>query len=205
MFLIKIYINLGVFDTSIIMHKNNKIRLLIVVSALSTVIVPNGIQYQQEQYIAFGQAPSPETSVAENQTFSSALDTFVSSEPGGYGMYEDRKSNVFKPGETFLLYVEPVGYTYGTVTDSDGNRLYTMNFTLDFLISDRNGNVLGGQQDIPISNVVSHHQNKELILTITIDQSSPFPPGDYVITYRVTDNNSGKSFDITKDVTIQQE
>jgi hypothetical protein len=64
---------------------------------------------------------------------------------------------------------------------------------------------LTGQQDIPISNLVSHHQNKELILTISIDQSSPFPPGDYVITYRVTDNNSGKSFDIPKDVTIQQE
>jgi hypothetical protein len=188
------------------MHKGNQIQLLIVVSALSTVIVPNGVQYQQQQqqYLVFGQAPPPsETSIAENQTFRSAFDTFVSSEPGGYGMYEERKSNVFKPGETFLLYVEPVGYTYGTVTDSDGNRLYTMNFTLDFLISDRNGNVLGGQQDIPISNLVSHHQNKELILTISIDQSSPFPPGDYVITYRVTDNNSGKSFDIPKDVTVQ--
>jgi hypothetical protein len=82
----------------------------------------------------------PETSaVAGEQTFRSALDTFVSSDPGGYGMYEDRKSNVFKPGETFLLYVEPVGYAYGTVTDEDGNRLYTMNFTLDFFISIRMG------------------------------------------------------------------
>ena len=78
-----------------------------------------------------------------------------------------------------------------------------MNFTLDFLISDKNGKVLTGQQDIPISNLVSHHQNKELILTISIDQSSPFPPGNYIITYRVTDQNSGKSFDIKKDVTIQ--
>jgi hypothetical protein len=190
------------------MHKNNnQIQILtVVVAALSTVIVSNGVQYQyQQEQLAFGQAPPPETSLAGNQTFRSAFDTFVSSEPGGYGMYDARKSTVFKPGETFLLYVEPVGYTYGTVTDSDGNRLYSMNFTLDFLISDKNGNVLGGQQDIPISNVVSHHQNKELILTISLDQSSPFPPGDYVITYRVTDENSGKSFDITKDVTIQQE
>jgi hypothetical protein len=30
---------------------------------------------------------------------------------------------MFKPGETFLLYVEPLGYTYGTVTDEDGNTL----------------------------------------------------------------------------------
>jgi hypothetical protein len=104
-----------------------------------------------------------------------------------------------------LLYVEPVGYAYGTVTDADGTRLYTMNFTLDFLISDKNGTVLTGQKDVPISNLVSHHQNKELNLDISIDQSSPFPPDYYVITYTITDKNSGKSFDITKDVTVQQE
>jgi hypothetical protein len=90
------------------------------------------LQYQQQHHLAFGQTPKP--SVEGNQTFSSAFDTFVSSEPG----------------ETFLLYVEPVGYKYDTVTDSDGNRLYTMNFTLDFLISNKDGNVLGRQQDIPI-------------------------------------------------------
>jgi hypothetical protein len=203
MFLIKIYINLDVFDTPVIMHKSNQIQILIIVSALSTVIISNGVQYQEQQHhLAFGQAPS-ETSVEGNQTFRSAFDTFVSSEPGGYGIYEDRKSNIFKPGETFLLYVEPVGYAYGTVTDSDGNRLYTMNFTVDFLISDKSGTVLTGQKDIPVSNLVSHHQNKELFFDISIDQSSPFPPGDYVITYTITDKNSGKSFDITKDVTVK--
>ena len=156
----------------------------------------------QQQHFAFGQ--TAEELVAGEQTFGSAFDTFVSSEPGGYGIYEERKSNVFKPGETFLLYVEPLGYTYGTVTDEDGNTLYTMNFTLDFIISDKNGNILGGQEDIPVSNIVSYHQNKELNLDISIDQSSPFPPGDYVITYRITDENSGNSFDITKDVTVQE-
>jgi hypothetical protein len=90
--------------------------------------------------------------------------------------YEERKSNVFKSGETFLLYVEPLGYTYGTVTDEDDNTLYTMNFTLDFIISYKNGNVLGGQQDLPVNNIVSYHQNKELNLDISIEQSSPFPP-----------------------------
>ena len=185
------------------MHKNNKIQILIIVSAaLSTVIISNEVQHKHQHHLALGQQ-SPEESVVGEQTFRSAFDTFVSSESGGYGIYEERKSNVFKPGETFLLYVEPIGYTYGTVTDEDGNTLYTMNFTLDFLISDKNGTVLTGQKDIPISNLVSHHQNKELILDISIDQSSPFPPGDYVITYRITDKNSGKSFDITKDVSVE--
>jgi hypothetical protein len=194
--------------------KSNNIILKLAVIALSIVLL-TGIslvsalqitaneQVQHQQHLAFGQAP-PEESVAGEQTFRSAFDTFVSSEPGGYGIYEERKSNVFKPGETFLLYVEPLGYTYGTVTDEDGNTLYTMNFALDFIISDKNGNVLGGQEDIPVSNIVSYHQNKELNLDISIDQSSPFPPGDYIITYRITDENSGKSFDIRKDVTVQE-
>src|SRR5918999_294858 len=113
--------NLGIFNTLVAMHKNSQIQILIIVSALPTLIFTNGLQ--QQQHLALGQAP--EESVAGEQTVRSAFDTFVSSEPGGYGIYEDRKSNVFKPGETFLLYIEPLGYTYGTVTDEDGNRLYT--------------------------------------------------------------------------------
>jgi hypothetical protein len=179
------------------------IVLLAGISLVPALQITANEQVQQQQHLAFGQAP-PEEPVSGEQTFGSAFDTFVSSEPGGYGIYEERKSNVFKPGETFLLYVEPLGYTYGTVTDEDGNTLYTMNFTLDFIISDKNGNILGGQEDIPVSNIVSHHQNKELNLDISIEQSSPFPPGDYVITYRITDENSGNSFDITKDVTVQE-
>jgi hypothetical protein len=114
--------------------KSNNIILKLAVIALSIVlltgislvsalqITANEQVQHQQQHLAFGQAP-PEESVAGEQTFRSAFDTFVSSEPGGYGIYEERKSNVFKPGETFLLYVEPLGYTYGTVTDEDGNIL----------------------------------------------------------------------------------
>jgi uncharacterized protein HemX len=39
-------------------------------------------QQHQQQHLAFGQAP-PEESVEGEQTFRSAFDTFVSSEPGG--------------------------------------------------------------------------------------------------------------------------
>src|ERR671918_34460 len=56
-------------------------------------------QQHQQQHLAFGQ--TAEEPVSGEQTFGSAFDTFVSSEPGGYGMYEERESNVFAPGETF--------------------------------------------------------------------------------------------------------
>jgi hypothetical protein len=180
------------------MHISQKIYLFIGIFALSSIVVTD---LESQQYI-LGQ--TNQTSASPNGgTFRSQYDTFVSSEPAGYGMYDEKESNVFAPGETFLLYVEPVGYTYGNVTDENGDRLYTMNFTADFTISTPDGTILAGQEDLPLSNLVSHHQNKELMLQMSIDQTSPFSPGDYVMRYTFTDENSGKSFDIRKDVTVQ--
>jgi hypothetical protein len=179
------------------MYKNQKIHLFIGTFALSAILM-TGLQNQQ---YSFGQ--TNETSSSTEQTFASGFDTFVSSEPTGYGMYVERESNIFRPGETFLLYVEPVGYSYGNMTGENGEQLYTMNFTVGFTISTPNGTVLAGQEDLPLSNLVSHHQNKELMLQMTIDQTSPFPPGDYILRYTFTDENSGKSFDIQKEVTVQ--
>jgi hypothetical protein len=53
-----------------------------------------------------------------------------------------------------------------------------------------------------VSNIVSHHQNKELYLFLSLDQESPFPAGDYVIKYVVGDDISGESFEIVKNVAI---
>ena len=50
-----------------------------------------GLCYQQ---YSFGQ--TDEISSWSERTFRSGLDTFVSSEPRGYGMYEEKESNIFK-------------------------------------------------------------------------------------------------------------
>jgi plastocyanin len=182
------------------LYESKKIRLFIAIYVLS-VAIATGLLYQQ---YSFGQTNETSSSASE-QMFRSGFDTFVASEPEGYGTYNEKESNVFAPGETFLLYVEPVGYSYGNVTDENGDQLYTMNFTADFTISNPNGTILAGQEDLPLSNLVSHHQNKELILQMSVDQTSPFPPGDYILRYTFTDENSGKSFDIRKDVTVRHE
>ena len=67
-----------------------------------------------------------------------------------------------------------------------------MNFSAAILFSDTQGNVLGGQQDVPTSDIVSHKQNKEIFIPFIISPSIPFPPGDYVITFTITDKNSKK-------------
>jgi len=141
----------------------------------------------------------------QGQTFSSVFDTYVTSKPQGYGVYEEKESNTFRPGEDMILYIEPIGFEYGSLIDKENNTLYSINFTADFIISDTEGNVLTGQQGLPVSEVISYHQNEEVFIPFTISQTSPFPPGNYIITYTITDENSGNSFDITRDITISQQ
>lgn len=183
------------------MRYSRRINLISVIFSLSIIMVTN-MQYQN-QY-ALGQNATTNATSASSTTehFSSQFDTFVSSEPAGFGMYDKKRSNVFAPGETFLLYVEPVGYSYGNTTDERGRQLYTMSFTADINISRPDGSIVFEQEDLPLSNLVSHHQNKELMLQMSLDQTSPFPPGNYTIAYTFTDENSGNSFDILKNVTV---
>lgn len=143
--------------------------------------------------------------ITSNETFASSLDLFVIPETvGGYGVYEERKSSSFAPGEDIVLYSEPVGFSYKPIifnlTNNDAQ--YLMNFTADLVITDTEGNVLGGFQDLPISEIISHHQNKEVNLVITLSQSSPFPEGNYELLYTVRDEPSGNTFEITEDITI---
>lgn len=143
--------------------------------------------------------------IVSNETFTSALDLFAEPESiGGYGVYEERNSNAFAPGEDIVLYVEPIGFSYQPVAPIAPNNdtLYLMNFTADIIITDTDGNVLAGFQDLPISEIVSHHQNKEINLVITLSQSSPFPEGDYALLYTVHDGPSGNTFEVAKDITI---
>jgi hypothetical protein len=51
----------------------------------------------------------------EQSNFSSEFATFViPNSVNGYGIYDEHRSNIFKPGEPIVLYVEPIGFTYKT-------------------------------------------------------------------------------------------
>ena len=144
----------------------------------------------------------PSNMTNSTQSFNYTKNLFVFSKPQGYGIYQERNSNVFKPGEDIILYIEPSGFTYKSLRDDQGKLLYSMDFAPTATIYDKNGNVLAGPLEIPNIDIISHYKNKEIIIPFTLSQTSPFPPGDYIIKYAITDINSGKSFDIVKDVKI---
>jgi hypothetical protein len=152
-----------------------------------------------------------------NTAFSSLFDVFIAEGSHlGYGIYREHvPANVFRPGETIVLYVEPVGFGHQPITDAStqdgGNNnstaattriLYLMNMTADYIISDSNGTELATIEDLPAANLISHRQNTEFSLTLTLSQEEPFPVGDYMVTYIVHDQLTGQSFQIDKRITI---
>jgi hypothetical protein len=140
---------------------------------------------------------------AWNQTtLHSTFDTFIEQGSAtGYGVYVQHP-NVFKPGDSIVLYLEPVGFAHKPVIDNAGNTLYQINLTADIIISDNQGRQLAALKDIPAGLINSHHKNTEMFLTLKVDQQTPFPLGDYKITYIVKDGSSGNSFQIEKAIKI---
>jgi hypothetical protein len=138
-----------------------------------------------------------------NATFSTFVEPFSAA---GYGVYEER-SNVFAPGETIVLYVEPVGFAHRQIIGEGGNNntLYFMNMTADYEIAAANGTKLQLIEDVQAGSITSHRPNTEMPLTLTITpEVQPLPIGDYIITYSVTDDVSGESFELKKEITVAE-
>ncbi|MDQ3853571.1 MAG: hypothetical protein M3299_12135 [Thermoproteota archaeon] len=144
-----------------------------------------------------------------NATFSTFVEPFSAA---GYGVYEER-SNIFAPGETIVLYVEPVGFAHKQVIDEErgsnnNTLLYLMNMTSDYKITAANGTELELQlieDEQGLRNITSHRPNTEMYLTLTLTpEVQPLPVGSYVITYSVTDEISGESFELEKDITVAE-
>ncbi|MDQ4014892.1 MAG: hypothetical protein M3136_03920 [Thermoproteota archaeon] len=143
-----------------------------------------------------------------NTTFSTFVEPFSAA---GYGVYEER-SNVFAPGETIVLYVEPVGFAHEQVIGEEGgsnnnnnSTLYLMNMTADYEIAAANGTELQLIEDVQVGSITSHRPNTEMFLTLTLaPEVQPFPVGNYVITYSVTDEVSGESFELEKEITVAE-
>jgi hypothetical protein len=54
--------------------------------------------------------------------------------------------------------------------------------TAGIVLSDKQGNILLGKENIPLLSIVSHNKNTELFMKLRLTQSSTFPAGDYVVT-----------------------
>jgi hypothetical protein len=174
---------------------DSSLGLTMISNNSQTASTPNIMKYEaaREQYLK----------VWEQLEFEPLVATFVNaSDVIGNGQYQEH-SNVFAPGEEIVLYVQPIGFGHKQIQGQNGEKLYLMNFTADIVLSTKNGTIVGGGQDIPISKLISHYRNIDLFATLTLTlPPDPSIKGDYLAKYTLNDQTTGKSFDITKEVTI---
>jgi hypothetical protein len=105
---------------------------------------------------------------------------------------------------TFSTFVEPLSAAGYGVYQEHGSALYLMNMTADYVIASSNGTELQTIENVPVGSIVSHRANTELFLELTLTQAQPFLAGDYNIKYTITDEVSGKSFHLEKQIRVAE-
>lgn len=124
---------------------------------------------------------------------------FVTEAPQGFGLYNPRPEAVFKPGESIVVYAEPVGYGW---TDN-GNGTFGFGFTVDLAIKNKEGGVLASQENYQRAEFSSRSRNRELMLTFTLTLDGA-PAGDYVVEYLIHDITGDKQGTISLPFTIAE-
>ncbi len=176
-----------------------------------------GVQVVSDQLEELEVARHQYMTAWNNTGFTSQFDVFIAEGTVGFfGQYREHiPANVFRPGETIVLYMEPVSFGHQpiTVTNVDGlggagnasSTLYLIDITADMYGTDSSGTQVFAIEDIPVGeNLISHRQMTEMPLTLTLTQEEPFPVGDYVITYVLHDGVTGQSFQIDRQMTIDE-
>jgi hypothetical protein len=119
----------------------------------------------------------------------------------GVGIYTVRADHRYKPNEQLLLYIEPVGYTFGD--DGLGNKVIAL--AVDLTLKSGAGEELGTIADIANVKLSSRVKNREffLKLDVSLDPSSA-PPGKYLADFAVRDQNSDKVAKFSVDFEIAE-
>jgi len=112
---------------------------------------------------------------------------FVKSAPTGYGIYDPRPNNVFKPGEKLFIYVEPVGFTWKKQSGLNHAELVS-----DLVLKDSEGTVLREQVGFWTFTFDSRDRPLEVMTALTIDFTEA-PAGKYVAELKFTDKLGKKS------------
>ncbi len=123
---------------------------------------------------------------------------FVTSDPKGYAMYQPKDSPVFKPGESLVSYVEPIGLTWKPAATAGQIETH---FTVDFDILNPEGQVLASQKAFGDFTFTGYVRNQEIYSTLTIDVGGA-PAGDYVVRYHFNDINGNRTATVDQKFTI---
>ena len=115
----------------------------------------------------------------------------------GFGVYSERANHIYKPGEKIVLYMEPVGYGYGT--DGLGNSMVAL--SVDIAVVSAAGESLGTMEKVGRIQLSSRSHNRELFFKLDLSLGG-LPPGKYRCDFVMHDENSNKTAPFTTDIEI---
>ncbi len=105
----------------------------------------------------------------------------------GFGDFERRDGDTFKAGETLMVYVEPVGFTY--VLE---NGRYSFALSADLSIESDAGQIITEGEDLFLIDDSSYVQIREFHMVLSV-KIPDIKAGGYRAVYRVKDVNTGKT------------
>jgi hypothetical protein len=119
--------------------------------------------------------------------------TLVKGTPKGFGQYDRRAGNSFKPDEAVTVYAELYGY--GVTSKASGG--YVRELSADLALVDGTGAVRANQIGFWSSEEEFEQRPLEMHLSFSATLSA-FPPGDYTLRFTVHDTQFGEqtSFDV---------
>ncbi len=119
--------------------------------------------------------------------------TLVTGAPKGFGQFERRSGNSFKPDEAVTVYAELYGY--GVTSRANGG--YVRELSADLALVDATGAVRANQIGFWSSSEVFDTRPLEMHLSFSATLSA-FPAGEYLLRFSVHDKASGEqtSFDV---------
>lgn len=115
----------------------------------------------------------------------------------GFGIFNPRAGNVFRPGEPIVIYAEPFGYGLG----SPGEGLFSIGFFVDLQVQDAKGEILADVPNVADLEMSSRFANKEFQANITYSLDG-LAPGKYRLITTLRDKYSPKlgSFEIEVEI-----
>lgn len=119
--------------------------------------------------------------------------TLVQNTPQGFGQFERRAGNSFKPDEPVIVYAELYGY--GVTAKANGG--YIRELSADLALVDSTGAVRANQIGFWSSSEVFEQRPLEMHLSFSATLSA-FPAGDYTLRFTVHDKQYSRqtSFDV---------
>ena len=119
----------------------------------------------------------------------------------GYGSFTPAADNSFAAGDPIHVYVEVLGYGWRDKSEGTGDGTVAIELDADLQLISADGVTLARQDKFLSTEIVSREMRLETFLAFEANLSG-FAPGDYQLSYRLTDRVTGKTAEFSLPITL---